>query len=87
MLKAKHRVGHLGTLPCMSRAPGHEVGAKERGEGSEGWACQLSGDKAVQQVWAPRRYSAHGTPWKSFSRWSSDGNLFFKVTVIGIFPD
>lgn len=56
MLKAKHRQGGTfgNTAWCVpGGSPGHEVGAKERGEGSEGWACQLSGGKAVQQVWAP----------------------------------
>lgn len=50
MPKTQHRVLHLGTLPCGSQAPEHELGAKERCTGSEGWACQQSDDKAVQQV-------------------------------------
>lgn len=74
----------MGTLPCGSQAPGHELGVKERCAGSEGWACQSSGDKAVQQVSAPSRCSDHGTPWKSFSRWSSDGKLLLKPTVQNI---
>lgn len=87
MLKAKHRQGGTfgNTAWCVpGGSPGHEVGAKERVRAQKNGPAICQDAKLCSRSGLP---AAHGTPWKSFSRWSSDGNPFFKITVIGIFPD